>query len=888
MSLWTRITNALASNRLNRELNEEYEAHIAEAIASGRNPEEARRAFGSLLRHREHSRQHRVLGWLESLRIDLVFGLRQLKRNKVTSAAAILSLGLAMGACVGAFRLIDALLWRPLPIAHPERLYALWHKGIALDGNMDESNAWTYPVFLEMRKEVANQADLLAVSFSRRFDVTYSSDAETEKATTQFVSASLFRIFGLKPALGRLLIDADDNPNSEARYAVLSYDYWTRRFRRDPAVIGKTLRLHQLVYQIVGVAEPAFTGTEAGTITEIFVPAETNPAKIIPDPANSWLFVLASLHPGTKPVQLASQLETIQRNVEIEQAKQFSGTLKEMIEVIGRQSVFLDPAFSGVSDFQSNYQRSVMALGALAVMILLIACVNVANLMTAQATARSQEMALRISIGAGRLRLIQLVLVESLLMALASACVGAFLAVWSPPFVVSRISTLDTPVRLVLPADGRVSLFAVALILAVTMLFGLLPALRASSVEPLSALKGSAPHARKRLMLGMIAVQVAVCTLVVFYAGLFVITFQRLANRDFGFNPDNLVMLETSSAPGKPQPYAVWDEVIAGLRQIPGVEQTAMTDGTVMLSEHIQPMTSITLHGAKSAMPSYFGIVSPTWRETMQMQLIEGRDFRLSDTLQQSAIVNQTFARAYFPGIDAIGQRFTWDADSLQFNAEVVGIVHDTAYRSLRDGMQPIAFFPLRFLDKDGKEPPYDGFNIFVRLKKGAPLEATKRVLRQAIAKSFAGLRVFDVHTQQELIDNQSVRERLLAMLAFFFAGVALLLAGIGLFGVLSYTVLQRRREIGIRIAIGARRGGIAGLVVRPIAAMIAAGAAVGLCAGLYAEPSIDELLYKVKATDPEMLTLPAGLILSVAILALIPAIRRAIQTDPAEILRSE
>jgi putative ABC transport system permease protein len=879
MSLWSRIANALSTSRLNRELNEEYESHIAEAIASGRSPEEARKAFGPLLRHREASRQYRVTGWLESLRIDFVFGLRQLKRNKITSIAAILSLGLAMGSCVGAFRLIDALLWRPLPIAHPERLYALSRHGITFDGSYGELTDWSYPDFVNMRNAVAKKADLLAVSFSDRADVTFGSSQETEKATVQYVSASLFHVFGLHPAAGRLFLDADDSDHGGQPYIVLSYDYWTRRFGRDPKAVGSSMRIGSRLYQIVGVSEPAFTGTEPGTIIEVFLPAAIN--EEAKDPGSSWMRIYAIVPPGTPTGPLASQLQNLYRALVTEQVKGYTGVQKEILDKVIQQRVVLEPAGSGASYLQSQYQRALGALGILVALVLLIACVNVANLMTAQAAARMQEMALRVSIGAGRHRLVQLVLAESALLAAGSALVGAFFAAWSAPFVVSRISQPDGLVRLVLPADWRVVLFALALIVAVMLLFGLLPALRASSVRPVSALKGGDdPHARKRLMHGMIAAQVAFCALVVFFAALFVTTFKRLSSQPLGFTPENLVLLNTDA--DKPQPPETWEQVRASLEQIPGVRQTAITQ--IELLSGVSWISYVSTHGAPSPILAYFSGISPGWMETMKISLIKGRDFRSTDASPNVAVVNQTFAKTYFPGIDPIGQFFTRRNDRVQ----VIGIMHDVPYNTLRNPSLPVAFVPFRRLGKDGKEMTLYAPNFVVRLDPAVPLETMKPVLRQAIAKAHAGLRVSNLRTQQELIDAQTVRERLLAMLAFFFAGVALFLAGIGLFGVLQYTVLQRRREIGIRIAIGAQRSGIARLVTSQIAVMIALGAAAGLVAGIFAARSIQTLFYAVKSTDAGTLVIPAAAIFSVAVVAVVPAITRAIHTDPAEILRAE
>src|SRR5579862_1078084 len=262
MALWSRISNVFRGERLNREIEEEFEAHVTEAIAQGRDPEEARRALGAAMRQRQESHDVRVVGWLDSLRADLVFGWRQLKRNRVTSAAAILSLALAIGACTSAFRLIDALLWRPLPIEHPERLYVLSRQGFGFDGKFGSFDSWAYPDFQLMRDGAKGEAELLAISYTDHTDVTYKTDQEMEKANVQYVSGNMFQALGIEPAMGHFFSENDNLKPGAAPYAVLSYDYWNRRFGRDPNIIGRTFHYGDGVYEIVGVSEKKFTGTE--------------------------------------------------------------------------------------------------------------------------------------------------------------------------------------------------------------------------------------------------------------------------------------------------------------------------------------------------------------------------------------------------------------------------------------------------------------------------------------------------------------------------------------------------------------------------------------------------------------------------------------------------
>jgi predicted permease len=879
MSLWTRIANVFRGDRLSREIDEELQSHIAEAVKQGRDPAEARRAFGPMLQQREGSRDLKLIPWLDSLRSDAVFGWRQLMKKKVTSAAAVLSLALAIGACTSAFRLIDALLLRPLPVAQPERLYALYRKGIGFDGKPQTFDGWAYPAFRLMRTAVKDQAELIAVSYAERTDLTYSADEEMEKAFLQYVSGWMFDSFGLRPAAGRLFTENDDLKPGAHPYAVLSYDYWTRRFGRDPKVVGRTFRMGDRVYEIVGVGPGRFTGTETGTVTDVFVPTMMHPGAVRDD--QTWHRTLARLNPGVAVEPVRQKLHATSRAFELERAKGFTGMTKQAIEHFIDQTLMLDSAAAGFSGMQKDYRRSLIALGVLAGLVLLIACANVANLMAARAAARAREMALRVSIGAGRWRLVQLVLVESGWLAGLAGALGGLFAWWSAPFVVSRINPADNPARLALPADWRILGFGLALTFVVTILFGLAPALRASGVKPASALKGgSDPHSRRRLMHALIAVQVAFCFLVLFMAGLFVATFDRLAHRSIVFSTDRLLTLDTVSE--RDQPVAFWEQAAEHLRSVSGVETVALAGWPLLRGNAWNGFVS-----ANGAPPgpvlAYFLNVSPGWIDAMKIPFIDGRDFRPSDTSPGVAIVNEAFARQYFNGESPIGKLFAKGRNRYQ----VIGLVRDAPYRGIREGILPVAYVPFRPVDANGRLQPVRSATFIVRTASANPL-ALASTLRREVPHARPELRVSTIRTQEELVRAQTLRERLLAMLAFFFAIVALLLAGVGLYGVLDYSVLQRRREIGIRMAIGAQAADIARRVTAETFAMVLVGAFAGVALAAVSVRYIESLLYQVKATEPSMLGLPSLTILAVALLAAVPAVIRAVRIDPVTMVRSE
>jgi len=549
------------------------------------------------------------------------------------------------------------------------------------------------------------------------------------------------------------------------------------------------------------------------------------------------------------------------------------------------QALVMEHAAAGASGLQKNYRLSLAALGVLVALVLLIACANVANLMTAQAAARTREMALRVSIGASRWRLVQLVLVESAWIAVLAAAGGALFAWWAAPFVVGMIGTADNPARLFLTTDWRVLGFGVVLTLGVTFLFGLAPALRASAMKPSSALKGGDdPHSRRLWMRALIAAQVAFCFLVLFVAGLFVATFERLSNQPTGISSERILTLYTVSR--QDQPQALWDQVAEHLREVPGVEKVALADWPILDGWGYRT-SGISINGAPASEDTaWFLNISPGLLEAMKIPLIDGRDFTDRDT--SVAIVNNAFARQYFNGENPIGKWFEGSPTNTGARRfQIVGVARDARYRYLREPFLPVAYIPFRRVNSAGEVQGSDRGTFIVRTESANPL-ALASILRREIPRARPEFRVSSIRTQKELIESQTIRERLLAMLALFFAGVALLLAGVGLYGVLNYSVVQRRREIGIRLAIGAPSIAIARLVTVEIFTMVLLGAAAGLGLGMASVRTIETLFFQVKASDAGMVIAPALTVLAAALLASLPVVIHAVRIDPVETLRSE
>lgn len=871
MSIWTRMRNLVRRNELNREIDEELDSHIAEAIEQGRDPVEARRAFGSPLRTREESRDVNLFAWLDSLRADAALGLRRLAKNKVTSAAAILSLALAIGSCMAAFRIIDAVLWRPLPIAAPERLHVLSREFVDASGKPVTGDNFEYPLFRQMRAVVKDQSELIAVSNADRIDITYARDSETERAYQQYVSGWMFESFGIRPALGRVFTESDDLTPGAHPYAVLSYNYWKRRFASDPAVLGRTFRNGNNVYQIIGVAEGPFVGTEPGTVTDIFIPTMMMKNNAISRSDYQWFRTFAQLKPGANASQVLEKLRPTFQAFEEERAKVSVGGTKR------GERLTVNSASTGASWMQTEYRTAFAVLGVLVMLVLLISCANVANLMTAQAAARQREMALRVSIGAGRLRLIQLVVIECAWLASFAVCLGACFAWWTAPWIVGMIGTADNPARLILPADWRVLGFGVAMAFGVTILFGLTPALRASGVKPAAALKGGEPSARSRLMRASIVAQVAFCVLVLFVAGLFVKTSTRLSHQQTGFSSERLLAVEVVTPQAQPEP--AWEQIAAQLRTEPGVASVAISEWPLMAGGSWNGF--IAVNGASpDRIASYFLTVSPEWRDVMKIPLLQGRDFHADETLPGAVLVNDAFAKQYFAGENPVGKFFDVVAnEGSHARHQIVGIVGNARYRDMREPLRPTTYFP--FSQRYGRA------TFMIRTSNQNPM-AIASAMRLDVPRARAGFRVSNILTQTALIEQHTVRERLLAMLALFFGAVALSLAAVGIYGVLHYSVQQRRREIGIRIAIGAQPYDIARLVTTDVVAMVFTGAISGIALGMASVKYVESLFYQVKATDASMLALPFVTILVAALLAALPVIIRAVRIDPVAMLRAE
>jgi len=885
MSWLSRFANLFRRDRMSEEIAEEMASHLAEAVERGRNADDARRALGGALQYREQSREIRLLPWLDALWSDVIFGWRQIRKRPAVSITAVLSLALAMGATTSGFRIADALLFRALPVAAPERLFAMTTTYIDRNGRPDYHDEFDYSQYRQYRDAIADRAEVMAIGVSARSqESVMGSGSEMELVWRQYFSGNVFPSFGLHPAVGRLLVPDDDHASGSDSAAVLSYDFWTRRFAGDANVGGQAVRVKGSRFVIVGVAPKGFTGTEPGRPTDIFLAAVPGPSIDRP----GWLDFQIWVRPkdGFSMEQIRQPLQALYSRQQQDRVKNLpSDTPRSIVDAYLHENVLLLSAVSGASDIQREYRAPLPIVALLIVLVLLIACANVGNLLTAQATSRAREMALRVSIGAGRWRLMQLALVESALLAAIASLLGTLFTWWMAPHTTSLLHVPGDPVRLDLSGGWRGVAFGAALTVMVTLLFGLAPTLQASRIQPMTTLRGGEERqSRPRLMKALLTAQMAFCILVLFVAGLFVSTFERLSHRPLGFSADHVLLMDASAPDEHALP--IWMQVADRLHAMPGVRSAAISFFPI-LGDRMTMDVRLPGHPVETRAP-YALDVSPGFFETMSIGLMDGRDFRVSDLpprlgaqsqpLPGVGIVNEAFARVYFEGRNPVG-RYVDVMQSKDVSApmEIVGYVRDIAYRDLRDPFRPAFFIPL----------VRRSYNTILVKTAGDPL-AIAPLLRGAVLDARPDFAVRNIRTQSVFLEWQVMRERLLAALSWFFGSVALLLAAIGLYGVLNYSVTQQTREVGIRMALGARPFQVVRRITAGAFAIVLLGLSIGLAGGVACGRLTESLLFEIHATSPEALTAPVLTLCVVALLAaLFPALR-AVRIDPAETLRCE
>jgi predicted permease len=849
------------------------QAQLEAAGLTSREAESAsRRALGNITLAKEDARDVWVLRWLAEALRDLRHGSRLLRRNPGFALMAIASLALGIGANTAIFSLVDAVILRALPVDAPQQLIVLERVN-----TLGERSNLSYAIFSALRApDPALSGAFAALDGTYRLEMARAGRSDTETVRVQAVSGEYFQVLGVRPALGRVLTPDDDRLGKPEPVAILSYGCWQRRFGSDPAILGQRVTLKRETVTIIGVAPPQFFGESVGRAPEVWVPLTLqpmlDPPGLLDDPRVGWLRVMARLQPGASPAQAQESV-----NLRLAAIKADGGGIGQSLRQVS--GIAIEPGSRGLPDTRTKFSRQLAILMAVVALVLMIACANVANLLLVRGAARSRETAIRLAIGAGRGRLVRQYLTESLLLGCIGGAAGLLVAGWGTQVLLVLASNPSSPLAIDVAPDARVLAFTCAMSLATVLLFGLMPAYAA--VRPQIKTGG-----RLTLMLprALVVAQVGLSLLLVAGAGLFVQTLKNLRSVDLGFAPDGI--LQTPINPqqaGYPREQFpdVYRRVLDRVRDAPGLHSVSMSSSGFRTGSSRTCCIAIRGHIPEPGEEREVQTMSVTaaYFETMGLPIVRGRAFSASDLVegpaQTAAIVNETMARRFFGGRSPVGERFGWgNPPDATYDIEIVGIVRDAIYGDLRTGPAPLIYFPASSAR-------------YLIVRASLPSVQAAGMVRGGVQSIDRRLDV-DIRTVPELRDQALLLERMVAALSGFFGVVALLLAGIGLYGTVAYVVTRRTKEIAIRVALGAQRRRVVRDVFSETMGLAVAGAVLGGCGVLLGTRLLSGLLFGVSPEDPATLGLSILLLVSVAALAgAIPA-RRAARIEPIEALRHD
>ena len=886
-----------------RELAEELRFHIEQyadveersGVPGDEALRRARLAFGAVEAIKEESRDRRGVSAIDVAWRDLRYAVRTLARTPAFTVVAILSLTLGIGANTAMFQVLNGLLLRELPVASPQELVEINLPEADLvrsRGNFPRWPAMPYPLYEELRGRQEAFSTVFAWA-DEWFNLAPAG--EVRRAPGLWVSGDYFPALGLAPALGRLFTPADDRPGCGFPGAVVSHDFGQRELGGDRHAIGRTLNVHSRQVDIIGVAPAGFTGLQVGHTFDVALPfcslvAFRPDSTQLTSGTTWWITPVGRLKPGWTVERADAHLRTISPGV-------FKASLPPEYPAVS-VPVYLGftltatPAATGRSYLREEYGTPLRLLLAMTGFVLLIACANLTTLMLARGAVRQRELSLRLALGASRGRLLSQLLAESVVIATASAVAGALVAFVLSQGLVQLIATARNPIVLTLTPDWRVVTFLALTGFGTCVILGLAPALRASRGNPGDALKSggrsvAGDAGSLRLRRALVVAQVAVSLVLVVAAFLFARSFANLLGEELGFRTDRVLIVEASLPAPAPTPEtgaAMKRELIAGLRAMPGVESLAET--WVVPLDGNNSSSVVWLDGASRAdgREVLFNRVSRGYFETLDMRLIAGRDIADSDTASTPfvAVVNEAFARKLLPGLNPIGRRFRVEASPAypERQYEIVGLVGDAKYRRLREAARPVIFVAI--LQRGGNVA---GGTYVVRT--AATLQGFAPAVRDALARVNPRLR-FVVRGLEANIRDAMLRDRAMALLSSLLGGLAALLAAVGLHGVAAYGIERRRREIGIRLALGADRRRIVASVLRENGRLVVAGLGIGTVLALVATAAARGLLYGIEPRDPVTMTAAVATLGALALLASAIPARRAAQVDPISTLKDD
>ncbi|HEV8384901.1 MAG TPA: ABC transporter permease [Candidatus Acidoferrales bacterium] len=830
---------------------------------------------------------------------DVKFGARMLLKSRALTVIAVVTLALGIGANTAIFSLTDQILLRPLPVPRPQELVELRSPGpksghVSSDVGEGAPASFSYPSYKDLRDRNTVFSGLLACY---SIPLSVSGQGQTERAQGQLVSGNYFETLGVRPALGRMFTQDDDRIPGAHPVAILSHGYWTRRFGASPAILNQQLLVNGLSLTVVGVAQRGFQGVEVGQLPDIFVPI-TMKAQMTPnwdglnDRRDYWFAILGRLKPGVSRTQAEAGLASTYRGVLEEEAATTHYSPERLQKFLAKKIVLL-PAAGGRNVLRTSARAPLLLLSTVVALVLLIACANVAGLLIARGAARQKEIALRLAMGASRWQLMRQFLTESVLLALAGGALGLILASWTIDALLQVMPASQGVLGLSAQLDARLLAFNLAISALTGIIFGLAPALRATRTELAVVLKEqglahSGGLSNVRFLKGLIVTQVAMTALLLVGAGWFIKSLRNLSRADLGMQTSRL--LQYSVAPelngySPERSTALFDSIREQVRSLPGV---------ISISAAVEPVfadsdegSNITAEGHAPAENEDTGVLrnslGPDYFSTMGIPLVAGREFTPADNAGSAkvAIVNETMANRFFSGQNPIGRRFAFGAgNNVHPDIEIVGLVRDSKHSTVRDTPRPFVYLPYAQRKNLG--------SITFYVRTAADPNQLAAAMRREVARLDANLPVYELKTLQTQITEQLFVDRLISSLSLSFALVAAMLAAIGIYGVMAYTVARRTREIGIRVALGAKQSDVRWMILREVALLAGIGLTVGLPAALGMGRFAESLLYGVKASDMTMALAATVVLAGVALLAGYLPARRAARVDPMVALRYE
>jgi predicted permease len=914
-----RFRSLFAAHTLDREMDDELREHLERLVElyvqHGATPAEAmrqaRRDFGGLEQLKEECRDMRRVRPLEDLIRDLRVGLRLLARSPIFSLVAILSLAIGIGANSAIFTLINALVLRDLPVPDPTQLFI----AKVLPGDRDDR--FSFPSFEQGRDQLAGRAELSAMSSIIRMQLVPRAASDTPTAETgwvQLVSGEWFGVLRQQAQLGRLLT-ADDNRHLGGHpVAVISDGYWSRRYGRAPTALGTELTVNNVAFTIVGVSAATFSGTSVATQTpDVWLPLMMQPAVRYannasisntdgrkpwpPQPGVRWLNVLVRV-PSNAALTPVADVMTRICQAELQTVLGAPGS-PDAQRARAATHISLDPGSRGLSNTRDSLQQPLVVLQIMVGFLLVIACANIASLLLARSTMRMREMAIRLSLGAGRGRLARQLIAESLLLSLIGGGLGLLVAHWGSRLLFSLASrTTDFD----LSVDRRVLAFTFALSVLTGVLFGLVPAMRATRVSPSETLK-----AQGRTVIGessghlfsfgklLLAGQMALCLLLLIVAGLFARSLQALAHVDLGFDREHVLIarLDPRAAGYKPEDLAaLYRRVLDRVSTMPGVASASLSAyGALGGGVHT---SSFNAEGYTPQSGEQLSVqeetVSDGYFRTHGMTVVNGRGFEPRDAAgtHRVSVINETMAKRYFRGKNPVGQHWTY-GDKFDGNAfEIIGVVRDAHYNDLRSPIPSFAYSLVVRTDPNDANAPVVPYLSSLELRTAGAPAAMADTLRRVLRETEPRLPIIDITTLLERADRLSRQDQLIAYLTTLFSGIALLVASLGLYGSISYAVTRRTSEIGVRIALGADRSHVLWLIMRDAFALVALGLIIGVPLALLAARGLRTMLFGIPFTDVTTHAIAVVVLIVVAAVAAYLPARRAARVDPMLALRAD